>query len=239
MDSQVIDDAFLLITYCAKTGIAAESEDVKLLSDLRNKLQSTALTSEDEASFWVTYTTLAGLAKPVTVESLRAVAEPTSRFGRLTAPPAAKRTIRFYTILTITTFICLVLSQVYWLVGDALTQSITKSRQQFDSDVANLYSDQHNEAILNDGTTSSAVGPAVAHLTTSVSQQATIRYPQVVYARSQTLAELSGYYQELWIWSWAWHCLLRSGSEGDFNAKKFSSHRHRIRKQTRARASQS
>ena len=218
MDDQIIEDTMLLLMHSVKAGLKVEAADATLVLDLREKNKSNPLTPSEEASIWVTYAKLSSSARPVTVESLRAISEPTSVFGHTMASSAARRTIRFYSYYAILAFITLVSLQIYWLIGDGLTQAIVKSRADLNGYVAQLYALQNpgtNLAAASATNTSITVRPGTSSSPSAGTIPARDDRELLSQNISRTLAILVGYYQALWRWSAFWNPLVTSGQKFD------------------------
>lgn len=116
-------EAQLLLDYAAKQGLKIEENSVKSIIHLKVLLQEGQWTSEDEINFWVAFSSLAEMVKPVTIASLKASTEqysnksrgPLTRKGQNVSP--ASRAVRRYRNWTVYTLVVLLIIQIYWLVG--------------------------------------------------------------------------------------------------------------------------
>ncbi len=221
-----IDDAMLLLTHAVKVGLNVDQTEVSSLIGIEEKITAgTDLDPTEEAAFWVIYAKLCSLAKPVTVESLKAITEiPDRWFGA----SLARRAIRRYTTLTAITFLLLVAAQIYWLIGHDITQSIDQTQYQLASYVAQLYGFKTGENLTgsNDNTARMAAEapfksqPDVSKATESPNEQtgsseslvAPTPTPSEMFQLRQRfydhVAILAGYYVTLRGWTHVWRYLI-------------------------------
>jgi hypothetical protein len=116
-----INDGGLLLEYCAESGIQVDAAIVKtLVSARRDELTD----SDAETKFWLALTQAATLAKPATIEGLRADDDPTESSPKL----------RRYQLWAWICVALLIVLQVDWLVGSNLLKDLdeldTTHRQQ-------------------------------------------------------------------------------------------------------------
>jgi hypothetical protein len=136
--TQAVRESRLLLTYAAQAGLELDEKMLQILVNAQYHLDQDDWTNEDEADFWQAFSTLNVIIKPVTLESLKAVAlvdTKSSRFRLLKIFfSKAYRAVGLYIVLSLLYMFLLLTFQVYWLTGKKLTQNLTtltREKQQF------------------------------------------------------------------------------------------------------------
>jgi hypothetical protein len=206
-----ICDSLLLLKYVARAGLKVEQSDASLLLDLQEKIDGSGkLSAADETSFWIAYSRLCDLAKPVTVESLKAISDTKGSWWN---QPLAQRTIRNYTALAVYTFFILVAVQIYWLIGSGLTQAIQSTQTDLQNYVAESYEEQGSLSMASLHNGGWAAGASVVGAATppplldgyAISKKKDEELRENI---SRTLAILVGYYEALSGWARVWEFLV-------------------------------
>ncbi len=131
--SEAVKDSRLLLTYAAHAGLELDDAMLATLVQAQYRKDGEDWTNEDEAAFWQAFSRLNVLVKPVTLESLKAVSlieRPILRFGFLRFFNKAYRAAGVYTFLSLIFMALLLVAQMYWLIGEKLSQHLTTVTEQ-------------------------------------------------------------------------------------------------------------
>jgi len=119
--TQAIDNALQLIAYASRSGKQLKADDVATVITAHRA--GSAITAAEEKSFWLSSAAIAKDLAPVTVESLTA-SSPIAVKGK---SPAAIAAIK-YRHRTVITLALLLIFQIYWLIGAAVTSDLKDIR---------------------------------------------------------------------------------------------------------------
>jgi hypothetical protein len=123
--AQAIHGALQLVAYAARSGTVLDDEDVANI--VAAERAGDALTPEQEKLFWISAASISKAVAPVTIESLQS----SSAEGETQDSPAA-RAARKYRRRTIVTLFALLIFQIYWLVGAAVTGDLREIRTRLE-----------------------------------------------------------------------------------------------------------
>lgn len=133
---EAVDDAQILLSYSAESGLDVANEATRTIATASEQLTSGDLSAEQETNFWSAFNTLSKAVSPVTVSSLRSTMDSyapiTTRYGRRVRRSEARKAVGFYTVIAIVTLVPLLLLQIYWLFGAAVTNDISHVRKELD-----------------------------------------------------------------------------------------------------------
>jgi len=139
---ECIQDAQLLLAYAAKNGIAVDRATINIVVKVGNKSAGGTVSDQDEAAFWPALESLAAKISPVTVLSLHATMDVRATDargflarlsgGRFGQRSAARRAVLWYTFLAFYSLITLVVVQIFWLFGLAVTGDIAETRATYE-----------------------------------------------------------------------------------------------------------
>lgn len=156
--TQAVRDSRLLLTYAAQAGLKLDEQMLAILVNAQYRLDFDEWTNKDEADFWQAFSSLNTQIKPVTLESLKAVSlvdTHSYRFRFLRLLNKAYRTAGLYIVLALLCMGILLVVQIYWLVGEKLSQELNKQNQHAQqlslSDTANTT--ERNELLMQVETT--------------------------------------------------------------------------------------
>jgi hypothetical protein len=129
---QAVRDSRLLLTYASQAGMTLDAQMLTILVNAQYRVDFNEWTNKDEAEFWQAFSRLNVLVKPVTLESLKAVSQVETksyRFRFLRLLNKAYRTAMLYVILALLCMGILLVTQIYWLVGQKLSQELNSLKQ--------------------------------------------------------------------------------------------------------------
>jgi len=118
-----IKDAELLLQYISKQGLNIEERIVSTIVKAKHISHSHEWTPEIETKFWQAFNVAAKTVAPVTVISIKAIADPTKErlrfktFSSLFNVSAARRCAMQYGILTLVIMVVLLIVQIYFSIG--------------------------------------------------------------------------------------------------------------------------
>ena len=130
---RAVKDSRLLLTYAAHSGLDLDDEMLNILVNAQYRIDSDEWTNENEAAFWQAFSTLNALIKPVTLQSLKAVSLGITGSLKLQFVRffnKAYRTAGIYAILSLVFMVALLFFQMYWLLGEKLSQHLTSVTEQ-------------------------------------------------------------------------------------------------------------
>lgn len=123
-DLQVlVKDGCRLLQYVARHGeLTIEPQIADGISLAKHRINTKYWSQENETQLLQCYDQLARQVYPVTVESIKAVI-PNAENGKLSSP-GASRVISWYRRYTVLTLVLLLITQMYYLFGYSLTQTL-------------------------------------------------------------------------------------------------------------------
>lgn len=134
---EAVADARILLAYSAESGLDVANEATRTIATASEQLSSGELSVEQETNFWSAFNTLSKAASPVTVSSLRSTMDSyapiATRYGHQVRRSEARKAVGFYTFVAIVTLVPLLLLQIYWLFGAAVTNDISHVRKELDA----------------------------------------------------------------------------------------------------------
>jgi hypothetical protein len=216
-----IRDAQILLAYASQSGISIDSSVIKPVVAAGSQDANKSMTDDSEAEFWTAFNALAKAVSPVSVGSLRSIMDSEGDhkavFGiTLTPKSMARKAVGWYTRLAIVTLCTLLLVQIYWLFGTAITSDIQKTNEK--------YSDIKTKVRTSERL---AAQPAAAKPKTSTSDTVPANPvntqqdvdTQSLKAQEQSLRlHIKSSYEFLAAWSVGWQKVLPSITiEGDGN----------------------
>jgi len=143
---EAVSDAQYLIIYASShcpSDIKPETVE-KLVSIRRRVENGDEIGAKEEAAFWASYQEIWNLVKPVTAESVKANLSIESTFtGRLSSKfpsfawwfgvkPTSKagKTANWYSFITVSLLLTLIIVQAYWVIGNRLIDQLTELLQK-------------------------------------------------------------------------------------------------------------
>jgi len=131
--ARAVTDSRLLLTHAAHAGLTLDDATLTTLVEAQYRQDAEEWTNENEAAFWQAFSNLNVLVKPVTLESLKAVSQlhdhaPLFKFFRFFNK--SYRAAGLYTFLSLTFMALLLTAQMYWLIGEKLSQHLIRSNEQ-------------------------------------------------------------------------------------------------------------
>lgn len=127
----------LLINYAAEQGIEIADLYIQAFTDFKELEKKKSWTPEKEAEFWLVYTKISKLLKPVNVENIKFVEnqekekEKESFFRRFwfKKPTIAKRVVRSYISITFAFIIITLSLQIYSITGSYLVSKVNETNK--------------------------------------------------------------------------------------------------------------
>lgn len=138
-----IRNAGKLIAYASSNAIPLKQEEVKAIIEAYRAGDN--LTSEQEASFWTSASSISKAVTPVTIDSLNC-----SSFGSTSEQSSAALAARKYRTRTLITLAALLLFQMYWLVGATVTSDLKDIRTRLEKLQTESQVGRAAEAALDD-----------------------------------------------------------------------------------------
>ena len=129
---QAINDGQRIITYIIRNGAITLDPDVaNIIVDAKYKIANKQWTSQDESTFLVYYDKLSKIIYPVTVESIRSVIPVKSKASsNKRVSTKAERSVAWYRRSTLLALFILLITQVYYLFGIALSHNLSDFFEQ-------------------------------------------------------------------------------------------------------------
>jgi len=117
---EAVDNAQYLVAYAAsKCETSIDGNTIKTLITAKHLIDDNQEEdAEFEAKFWLAYQHIWGLVRPVTAESIKATEN------------KARPTVKRYIIFTVSVLILLLILQIYWVVGNQLTNQLADLLQR-------------------------------------------------------------------------------------------------------------
>jgi hypothetical protein len=115
-----VEDAKLLLHHVIKQGVELPEATTKILIEITTEIESKGWNAASELTFWGAYAELAKAARPVTAESLRALASSNMK------PPRAVTEVVLTSIVTGIALALLLALQIYWVIGSNIVSTIDR-----------------------------------------------------------------------------------------------------------------
>ncbi len=131
--AHAVADSRLLLTRAAHTGLELDDATLTTLVQAQYRQNDEDWTNEDEAAFWQAFSSLNVLVKPVTLESLKAVSQIDAHHPLLKSFRFFNKSYRaagIYTFLSLIFMVALLVAQMYWLIGEKLSQHLIRANEQ-------------------------------------------------------------------------------------------------------------
>lgn len=141
---EAVQDAQTLLAHAAHRGIELDSAIVTKIVTTGTLCEGGHITDSQESDFWPAFDKLSKAVDPVTVSSLRATmdshAQSSLRLFSLNIRHGslARRAVRWYTSIAILSLIILLLVQIYWLFGTAITGGIVRVNRDYEDIVTKI-----------------------------------------------------------------------------------------------------
>lgn len=139
-----IQDAQTLLAHAARAGISLEHGIVEKIVTTGTLCENKSITNAEESDFWGAFDALSKAVNPVTVSSLRATMDSHASDGsgilglNIKRGSLARRAVRWYTSIAILSLAILLLFQIYWLFGTAITGSIVRVNKDYDETLTKI-----------------------------------------------------------------------------------------------------
>lgn len=121
-----VKNAQLILAYASERGIDVREEIIVSIINVRKKLDLGDDLEETEAKFWMVYSELARLIRPVSIESLEVIrgnrrAEPSRWFVNIfRSKSLSSQYLKTYRWVGIFILVVMLLVQIYWVIGAKL-----------------------------------------------------------------------------------------------------------------------
>lgn len=133
-----LQNAATMLSYIVDKGLELKREHLETIVNCRDKYNSGKWTKLDEINFYLTYTELTKIIKPVTVDSLASsrpsiinnVGKIGAFFGRTQKMPLSKRSATGYTLSTLFFVVILLIIQIYYYLGSTRLNEINNCEQE-------------------------------------------------------------------------------------------------------------
>ena len=135
---EAVQDAQTLLAHAARAGIALDPSIVAKVVETGTLCAGENIADTQESDFWVAFDSLSKAVNPVTVSSLRDTLDSVKSNGsrlfglNIERGSLAKRAVRWYTGVAIVSLLILLLVQIYWLFGTAITGDIVKVKKDIE-----------------------------------------------------------------------------------------------------------
>src|SRR5262249_47168372 len=116
---KAIDDATRMLAYASRSGKTLDKKDIQAI--LEAQRAGNSITSEHEAAFWTSASSISQAIAPVTLETLNS--------SRSASENLAARSYRIRTIITL---FALLVFQVYWLIGATVISDLKDIRARLE-----------------------------------------------------------------------------------------------------------
>lgn len=133
---EAVEDAQLLLCFASQSGVQLDDSVVKTIVDTSRAVHAEQVSSQAEHEFWIALRQLAKKLEPVSVSSLRATMDSQAqgktqlwRFN-FSRGSLARRAVNAYTYLALIALVLLLLFQIYWLFGGAITGDIQRLNRE-------------------------------------------------------------------------------------------------------------
>jgi hypothetical protein len=130
-------DSELLLSYASEKGLQINPDYIKAIVNAKKNEQTSTWTKQDEIDFWLAFQALSLAIQPVSIDSLRASAEPVDRphswWERLTLQKSRSRvakSVNLYRRLTLIAMVIMLAVQIYSIIGTALLANITSDNDR-------------------------------------------------------------------------------------------------------------
>ncbi len=139
-----IQDAQTLLAHAARAGISLEPGIVEKIVTTGTLCENKSITNAEESDFWGAFDALSKAVNPVTVSSLRATMDSHASDSagifwlNIKRGSLARRAVRWYTSIAILSLFVLLLIQIYWLFGTAITGDIIRINKDYDETLAKI-----------------------------------------------------------------------------------------------------
>jgi hypothetical protein len=137
MLKDAILDSELLLSHASEKGLEVNPDNIKAIVNAKKNEQNNTWNSQDEIDFWLAFQTLSKAIQPVSIDSLRASAEPTDKprtlWERVTFQrrrSRAAKSVKWYQYLALISMIIMLAVQIYSIIGTALMAKITSSNDR-------------------------------------------------------------------------------------------------------------
>lgn len=141
---EAVQDAQTLLAHAAQTGKSLDPTIIAIVVTTGSICESGSVTDKQESDFWGAFDTLSKAVNPVSVSSLHATMDSLTPidaglFGlNAKRGSLARRAVRWYTGIAILSLLVLLLFQIYWLFGTAITGGILRVKKDYDETVAKI-----------------------------------------------------------------------------------------------------
>jgi hypothetical protein len=132
MLKDAINDSELLLLHASEQGLILDSQHIKAIVNAKKNEQNNSWTEQDEIDFWVAFHTISKAIQPVSIDSLRAAADPPPQvlnwwrriiFGKKRSRVA--QSVVWYRRLALIFMIGMLAIQIYSIIGTALMARVT------------------------------------------------------------------------------------------------------------------
>jgi len=135
---EAIQEAQILLSYVSQKGVDVPEDIITIIVKTTKEEE---WTPEIEIKFWMAFKNLSNLAKPVSVDSLKAIKKPIERnnsifskvFKNRTPQSSAASAVRFYKFMILVTIFLLLFVQVYWMIGSKVRANIKSLEKELDN----------------------------------------------------------------------------------------------------------
>jgi len=129
---QALTDSEVILAYATENGLDINKDHIKTIVESKKLEESKQWTQSHEIDFWMAYKNVSKLIYPVTIDSLRAAQEYTSKsktwYKRInllwTGLSLSHRSVRMYRFLTLISMLLMLMIQIYSLKGTTLLSTI-------------------------------------------------------------------------------------------------------------------
>ncbi|MBC7684826.1 MAG: hypothetical protein H7176_06310 [Bdellovibrionales bacterium] len=190
--AEAIRDAHLVLAHAARAGVALHAEVIQTIVDIGALAATEQIDNAQEAKFWGVWNQLSKAVSPLTIASLRAntVVDPGGRFfGPRTQARKAELRYRTYAIVAL---IVLLITQAYWLFGNAVRVEIARASKELVEMTA--------KAQAFGAQARGAVADAVTSSRFNAESEAFDVLRKAIFTRQAANRELL----EIWTKPWAW-----------------------------------
>lgn len=135
---EAVQDAQTLLAHAARAGTALDPAIVAKVVSTGTLCEGGSITDAQESDFWGAFDTLSKAVNPVSVSSLRATMDSHTPSGsgllslKAGHSSLARRAVRWYTGIAILSLLVLLLFQIYWLFGTAITGGILRVNKDYE-----------------------------------------------------------------------------------------------------------
>jgi hypothetical protein len=130
-------DSELLLSHSSENGIAIDAKFIKAIVNAKKNEQKNSWTEQDEIDFWVAFQFLSKAVQPVSIDSLRAAAEPKAYvpnlWQRITfqkKKSRVERSVSWYRRLALFFMIIMLALQIYGIIGASLMAKVTSGNER-------------------------------------------------------------------------------------------------------------